>query len=66
MRHMGYIKIKLLIHVNLMSHLGCDFVIPAPFVIPACLESFLKKDPGQARMTENWKDSRQAGVTEKK
>ena len=50
-----------------MSHLDSDVVIPAlvPTVIPACLESFLKKDPGQARMTENRKDSRQAGVTDK-
>jgi hypothetical protein len=36
------------------------------FVIPACPESFRKKDPGQARMTENRKDFRQAGVTEKR
>jgi hypothetical protein len=48
-----------------MSYLGYYLVILAPFVIPACLESFLKKDPGQARMTENWKNSRQAGVPEK-
>ena len=35
-----------MIHTNLMSYLGYDFVIPAPFVIPACLGPFLKKDPG--------------------
>jgi hypothetical protein len=45
-----------------MSYTSYDFVIPVPVltVIPACLESFLKKDPGRARMTENWNDSRSA------
>jgi hypothetical protein len=46
-----------------MSYLCFDFVIPA------CPESFWKKDPGQARMTENRKDFRSAecgGVTEER
>jgi hypothetical protein len=46
--------------------LGRNFIISdlVLTVIPACLESFFKNDPGfirlrrtRARMTENWRDS---------
>jgi len=50
-----FFMIKILIHANPMSYLS-------KFVIPACLEFFLEKDPGQARMTENWKGLISGGV----
>ena len=43
---------KRIIYANPMSYLCFDFVIPA------CPESFWKKDPGQARMTDKKKDYR--------
>jgi len=52
MLNRGFGLLLVLTYANLISYLSYGFALLASFVIPACLESLLKKDPGQARMTE--------------